>query len=210
MMSVTASRTLLREILQSARERHGGSCRAFADAINQYYGYELTGKDSVNRLEVRGAISSSDVRLLALMAPFTNYSAQELLRISAGDASADLIQRPSGLTMQVQLQKGQLMSESSQDLPKFPSLIAGFLEQLVQEGKLDRDGIAAALGMGRDRVNLLIERKIQITEGEYAAIATLINQHLGGNWSAQSLKESKDFWDFASGNINGDVNGASS
>ena len=208
-MPVTTAKTVLRKILQSARERHGGSCRSFAEAINQYYGYELTAKDSVNRLETRGAISSSDARLLALMAPFTDYSAQELLGILRGDAAASLIQRPSASTRQLQRRSGQPMSGESTDFPKFPSLIAGFLEQLTMEGKLDRDGIATALGIGRDRVDLLIERKTEMTEGEYGAIATLINQHLGGNWTAQTLKASKDFWDFAAGEVNGDANNAS-
>ena len=101
------------------------------------------------------------------------------------------------------------MSEPLMDLPKFPSLIAGFLAQLTMEDKLDRDGIAAALGVGRDRVDVLIDCKTEITGGEYGAIATLINQHLGGNWTAQTLKESKEFWDVASGNVNGDADDAS-
>ncbi len=101
------------------------------------------------------------------------------------------------------------MSEGSMDFPKFPSLIAGFLTQLTQEDKLDRDGIVAALGLGRDRVDALMECKTEIEAGEYAAIATLINQHLGGNWTAQTLQESKEFWDVASENVNGDTNEAS-
>ena len=118
------------------------------------------------------------------------------------ELSKSLIEAQENNKMQGQHQfQSSMATVNPEDLPDLPSLIAGYLLQLTQEGEFDRDAIANMLQITRSRVDALIESKPHITEQEYAAIAELINQRLGGGWTAETLRETKEFWDRAAGKI---------
>ena len=100
------------------------------------------------------------------------------------------------------------MSDLPPDLPELPSLISGILLDLVERAVLDRAAIALALGVSRDRVEALISTRTPLAPEEYAAIATLMNQHRRPDeteWTAETLQSAKEAWDRAADKMdNGD------
>lgn len=142
----------------------------------------------------------------------------ELVHISAlcGQelkASLPLIKSSSDSKMAVHPRQSQFMSDIPPDLPKLPSFISGVLLQLIEENDLDRTAIASALNVSRDRVEALIATRTPISPDEYAAIASLINQHLKKGekkWTAKTLRDCKEDWDRTAGKVNnGNGNGIS-
>ena len=99
------------------------------------------------------------------------------------------------------------MPEIPENLPQLPSLISGLLIRLLEETDLDRNALAAVLGVPVSRLELLIDARPEPTEEEYAAIAPLLNHHFeefaAMDLTAELLKKSKHTWDIAAGKTNG-------
>jgi len=177
-MSVPATQALLQEILQAARKRHGGSCRSFAEAINRYYGAELTAKDSVNRLETRGVVSSSDARLLALIAPLTPYSSQELLEIAKGDFSTqNSLERASSKRVQ--------SHPSTKVMPS--SAISYLLRSTLRNQEIPRSDFASKAVLSLERLNEIIDKGVEPSEEEFQSLANAINHYTHEEWTGAML-----------------------
>ena len=127
----------------------------------------------------------------------------ELQRNGGVEALADLIKGSSEGKIRVQVQEKLSMSDSSSSLPSF---VSGKLLQFIEEDGMTREEIASKLKVSRDRVDLLITTRTPISPAEYAALASLFNEHLvkgEGEWTAEILKETKEDWDIMAGKVNG-------
>lgn len=215
-MSAAATKTLLQEILEVARSLNGGSSRSFADAINRHYGYEMTSHNTVHRLEARGVVSSSDARLLALMAPFTDspelgraFSDVELLAIAQGKTLEDLIEEQEGMKMRVPIKDSVLVT--SQQWSEYPSLIAGLLQLVMKARAMDRNRVSNELDISQKRLDEILNSRTPLTRGELNKIARFLNQYSDSEdpssiYTANALDELSKDWDesvYGNGNGNG-------
>ena len=216
MTPAAASKLLnFKQAIADARRRNGGDIRSFVAKINAAAGETgIATRSLLNSIERHGARTLGEKRLLAWICDFTfcealgrPFTRTELLALNQGDLTLeDLRSVPSAAKMQERPHcHSASMSDLPPDLPKLPSFISGVLLDLMETPGLDRDAIAAALGVTRDRVEALIATRTPISPDEYTAIAALMNQHRQKRereWTAATLQAAKAFWDRDTGKVN--------
>ena len=208
----------LSRVLVAARERNGGTFRTFEALINEAYDEPgIVTRSALNNLELYGARTPGEKRLLAWIADFTfceelgrPYKQEELLALNKGNLTLEGLKNvASPKRFQWKYKSANLLSDSSIDSPGFVSLVSSLLIRILEETNLDRSEIAASLGIKRFRVNALIDTKTEISDEEYHAIALLLNAHLDEvAWTAKTLKDSKEAVDRVASKLSSNGNGS--